>query len=161
MKVSDSTLLRLRTQLSVLPLIVGGVRSDELQRRPASGKWSAHEHLAHLARYHEIFIERLKTILGAEAPTLGRYRAEEDPDWDLWASKSSPEVLDRLRELRDALVSQVEPLDQDQMQRIGVHPRLGPMPISLWLEFFILHEGHHLYTIMTLLPQTRVSPPRL
>jgi uncharacterized damage-inducible protein DinB len=160
-KIYDSTLLRLRTQLSVLPLIVDGVSSAALQRRPAPGKWSAHEHLAHLARYHEVLIERLKTMLDAEAPKLGRYRSEEDPDWDLWASKSSPEVLDRLLALRAALVQQVELLDQDQMQRIGVHPRLGPMPIALWLEFFILHEGHHLYTIMTLLPQARVSPPRL
>jgi hypothetical protein len=34
-----------------------------------------------------------------------------------------------------------------------VHPLLGPMPIPLWLEFFLLHEGHHLYTIMKFLPK--------
>jgi hypothetical protein len=31
---------------------------------------------------------------------------------------------------------------------VGVHPALGPLTIPEWLEFFLLHEGHHLYQVM-------------
>ncbi len=34
--------------------------------------------------------------------------------------------------------------------RTGVHPTLGELPIPLWIEFFLLHEAHHLYVVMTL-----------
>ncbi|HVT60257.1 MAG TPA: DinB family protein [Thermoanaerobaculia bacterium] len=42
----------------------------------------------------------------------------------------------------------VDSLTPDQLDRIGVHPAMGPLPIRLWLEFFLLHEAHHLYTIL-------------
>jgi uncharacterized damage-inducible protein DinB len=153
MKMNESTLSRLRSQLSVLPLILGDAGTDALRRRPAPGKWSVHENLAHLARYHEVFIGRLKRMLVEEAPNVGRYQAEEDPDWWQWPERSPEDVLSRLKALRVDLVRLVESLEDSQFGRVGVHPLLGPMPIPLWLEFFLLHEGHHLYTIMRFLPK--------
>ena len=34
------------------------------------------------------------------------------------------------------------------MNRVGVHPVFGLMTIPLWLEFFLLHEAHHLYVVL-------------
>ena len=152
MPSNASTILRLKTQLDIVPSLVSSVGSHAILQRPASGKWSAQENLAHLARYHEVFIQRVKRILSENAPKLRRYLAEEDPEWPQWASKSLDELLKRLPVLRGDLVRLVETLNDDQLNRLGVHPILGSLPLRLWLEFFLFHEGHHLYLIMSLLP---------
>ena len=120
-------------------------------QRPDSGKWSAHENMAHLARYHEIFIERLKRILVEDSPRLPQYRAEEDPWWPMWSARSPAEIVDRLDLLRRNLTGFVESVSDDQLDRVGVHARFGPMTLRIWLEFFLFHEGHHLYIVLKLL----------
>ena len=147
----DSILLRLRTQLDALPVLLSNVSSDAILQRPDSGKWSAHENIAHLGRYHEIFIERVKLILAESAPHLPRYRAEEDPWWPMWTARSPGEVLDRLNVLRRDLTGLVESLSDNQLDRVGVHARFGSMTLRIWLEFFLFHEGHHLYNVLALL----------
>lgn len=156
----ETTAIRLRTQLDVLPLLLAGPAAgssdiagiaDAAERRPAPGKWSAREQLAHLARHHEVTGERLRRILEEPEPALPRYRAEDDPEWPRWAATPLAEVLDRLRALRAGLIGAVEAIPPADLDRRGVHPVLGAMPIPLWLEFFLLHEAHHLYVTMLLL----------
>lgn len=146
--LSPSLMTRLATQLECLPLVLGGRGSDDVIRRPASGKWSAHENLAHLARIHEVYLERMRRILSEERPPLSRYKAEEDPEWSKWANLSPDEVLKRLRSLRGELVTFVTQLSPEQLGRVGVHQALGSMTIPEWIEFFLLHEAHHLYVVM-------------
>ncbi len=125
----QSTLVRLATQLEVLPLILGEAGPALLAWRPPPGKWSAHENLAHLARHHEILRERLGRILGEEGPQLARYRAEEDPAWPRWVALSTDEVLSRLRGLRAEILGRIRELTPAQLERVGVHPLLGEMAI--------------------------------
>lgn len=147
-ELSESTRSRLAMQMDCLPLVLGGRSPADITRRPASGKWSAHENLAHLARIHEIYLERIRRILTEERPPLKRYKAEEDPEWPQWADLSTDEVLKRLRALRGELVDLVTQLSPDQLGQVGVHPALGGMTIPEWIEFFLLHEAHHLYAAM-------------
>jgi uncharacterized damage-inducible protein DinB len=63
-----------------LQLLFGGRSPEAITRRPASGKWSAHENLAHLARIHEVYLDRIRRILSEKRPLLNRYKAEEDPE---------------------------------------------------------------------------------
>ena len=58
------------------------------------------------------------------------------------------EVLKRLSTLRDDLIQLVARLSPEQLNRIGVHGVLGDMTIPEWVEFFLLHEAHHLYAVM-------------
>ena len=53
------------------------------------------------------------------------------------------EVLSRLAALRAQFVERVDGLSSDELARIGVHSRFGEMTLVEWLEFFLLHEGHH------------------
>jgi len=140
--------VRLQTQLNCLPTILAGVSHDALGRRPTADKWSAIENLAHLARYHEIFRERINRILREDRPSFTRYRAEEDPQWPPWAAKSSDAILGELRTLRSQLITMFDTLADAELLRTGIHPRFGEMTVLQWMEFFLLHEGHHLYTVM-------------
>ncbi len=143
-----SAFTRLATQLDALPLVLGSADRESLTRRPASGEWSAHENLAHLARYHEVFIDRIRRILTEETPQLGRYRAEEDAEWPRWQARPPDEVLMRLKALRDDLIELIKNLTAEQWSRVGVHPVFGTMTIPAWIDFFLLHEAHHLYAVM-------------
>ena len=146
--LSQSTRSRLATQIECLQVILGGRDAAAINRRPASGKWSAHENLTHLARMHEITLERIRRILSEGRPQLARYRAEDDPEWPQWTAMRTEEVLKRLSTLRDDLIQLVARLSPEQLSRVGVHGVLGGMMIPEWIEFFLLHEAHHLYAAM-------------
>ena len=151
MALPQTTLSRLETQLDTLPLFTEGLGADALAQRPPSGKWSIHEHTAHLGRYHEVFLERLGRILDEDRPSLGRYRADDhDPGFGSWTKLSSEGVVEQLKVRRTELLEFVKALNIDELARTGVHPKLGEMDIVLWLEFFLLHEAHHLYRILWL-----------
>ncbi|PYY00630.1 MAG: hypothetical protein DMG64_16470 [Acidobacteria bacterium] len=139
---------RLRDQLDSLSAFVANKTADEWNRVPASGKWSARVNLAHLCRYHEVFLERLNRILREDRPQFGRYRAEDDELWPSWSPLPVDLLLARIRQLRRDVRSQLSSLSDEQLARTGIHPVLGEMDVPLWLEFFLLHEAHHLYAIL-------------
>ena len=155
--ISESTLQRLETQLEVIPLLLRGAAPEAVLLRSTSGKWSAHENLAHLARHHAIFLERLDRILKQNAPRLDRYRAEDDSAWPEWGSFSIEEVLTRLATLRAEIVHRINSLPEEETNRVGIHPLFGEMSLALWIEFFLLHEAHHLYVVMTRLGEARIN----
>jgi uncharacterized damage-inducible protein DinB len=158
--LSPSTLVRLETQLDVIPLLLTGATPEGVLAHPTSGQWSAHENLAHLARHHEVFLERLRCILGESAPPLGQYRAEEDAAWPEWSCLSTEEVLNRLQALRADIIRVCKGLSQADASRVGVHPLFGDMSLARWVEFFLLHEAHHLYVVMIRLGQAKRSLDR-
>ena len=147
--IGESTLLRLETQLEVIPVLMSGTAPEAVLIRPRSGKWSAHENLAHLARHHEVFLDRLNRMLAENTPELGRYRAEDDSAWPEWSCLPTEEVLSRLTALRAEIVRFIRELSEEETNRAGIHPLFGEMSLSRWVEFFLLHEAHHLYVVMT------------
>ena len=147
-RADESQLVRLKTQLEAVDVLFAGASPERIDRRPASGKWSARENLAHIGRYHEIFLERLRRILAETSPQFARYRAEEDPGWQEWASKPFEEVRNQLAALRMKLIDTIGGLQASDYARVGIHSSFGEMTLSLWLEFFLVHEAHHLYVIL-------------
>jgi len=149
---SNATRLqRCETQLQdFLAVTLSGVSAETLSARPIPGKWSAHEQLAHLARYHQIFLQRIDRILSEQAPEFPRYRAEDDTEWPAWMSLPTPQVLVQISSMRAKLMALLRALTDEDFERNGVHPKFGTMNLSLWLEFFLVHEAHHLYVVLQL-----------
>jgi uncharacterized damage-inducible protein DinB len=152
--VTNSNLTRFQrceTQLQdFLAVALNGVPAEELTAKTMPGKWSVHEQLAHLARYHQIFLQRIERILTEQTPEFPRYRAEEDPEWITWTSMPAQQVLVRLFSMRIKLMAQLRSLGEEDFERTGIHPKFGKMNLSLWLEFFLVHEAHHLYVVLQL-----------
>ena len=153
--INENTLRRLESQVEVVPVLLAGAAPDAVAERPVSGQWSARENLAHLARYHAVFLERFHRMLEEDRPILGRYRAEEDPAWPEWSGLPLEEILAKLKTLRAEIVSLARGLSDEQVNRAGVHPLLGEMSLFRWIEFFLLHEAHHLYIVMLRLGQAK------
>lgn len=147
-KHNPDLLKRFETQLDqFFREAMNGVRPESLSTRTVPGKWSAKENLAHLGRYQEIFQERISQILTGKVPRFSRYRAEEDADWPEWTERSIEKICAELLSSRWVLVERLRKLSQEDFKKTGIHPKFGEMPLSLWLEFFLVHEGHHLYLI--------------
>ena len=142
---------RCETQLQdFLAVTLKDVSAETLSTHVVPGKWSPHEQLAHLARYHQIFLQRIDRILTQQAPEFTRYRAEDDPEWPAWSGLPTAQLLVRLSSMRANLMARLRSLTDEDFERTGVHPKFGSMSLSLWLEFFLVHEAHHLYVVLQL-----------
>lgn len=146
----ESRLQRCETQLQdFLGEALRGVSPDVLTRRAVPEKWSALENLAHLARYHQVFLERIEQILSEPTPSFRGYRAENDPEWSRWASMPPQQLLTTLSGLRTKLMARLRSLSEGDFSRTGIHSKFGEMNLALWLEFFLAHEGHHLNVVLS------------
>jgi len=150
MSVPEFLAARLGTQLESLRLVLGNATPAALKTRPKSGKWSAHENLAHLVRHHRVTMDRLRRILDEDSPPLPGYSAEKDPEWPAMVEMSTDEVVKTLLATRQEMIALTGGLSPAQLSRIGIHPAFGPMTLAQWLDFFLIHEAHHLYVAMTL-----------
>jgi hypothetical protein len=146
MDPSAAVLNRLRTQLAGLPALLETVPRDAFDRRVGE-KWSVTEHVAHLGRYHEVFIERVHRMLTEQEPTFEAYRAEDDPEWADWHGRSFEDAMLRLHAARDALLSILQDVPSEQWARTARHAHYGVLTLRGWVELFLAHEGHHLYVI--------------
>ena len=151
--MSPSIKSRLQYQHQTINELIEGLSEEQLRVRLVAGKWSAMENIAHLARYQEIFRERIDIICKATKPTFERYIAEHDPGFEVFVNKSLPVVLHSLFTLRGHIYQHLTLLTDTQILQVGVHPTFGILSISQWTEFFLLHEAHHLFTIFKLLSE--------
>ena len=140
--------MRLATQLDSLPFLLAGASDAMLKQRSPSGKWSAHENLAHLVCHHAATMQRIERMMRDNRPALPSYRAETDPDWPTTTALATDEVLLRLRELRQQFVDMFGRLSDSQLSRVGLHPSFGEMTVAQWVDFFLIHEAHHVYVFI-------------
>ena len=100
-------------------------------------------------------LERLDLILASTLPRINRYSAENDPEAASWLSMPTGGVLGEMREVRRVLFERCLRLTTSDLERQGVHPLYGSMALRAWLEFFLVHEGHHLYLCLLRLGEAR------
>ena len=116
-----------------------------LQLNP--GKWSIFENIVHLQTYQHAFISRIRKILDEENPVFDRYTAEADPLFHDNCTRSSREVMADLLTTRKELSNGILSFKETDLVKHGIHPAYGKMNLLQWLNFFLLHEAHHLFTI--------------
>jgi DinB superfamily len=151
MSLSASVLARLQYQHETVNELIAGLDEDQLKRKVIPGKWSAFENIVHLVSYQPVFIERLGVILTEESPLFGRYIAENDPLFDDYLQKPLQELLIILVNDRLEIIRVLEAMNEEQLNRVGRHPKFGAFSISRWANLFLLHEAHHLWTILQLI----------
>jgi hypothetical protein len=139
--------MRLESQFRVLERLKGSVTEAAFTAHAFPGKWSALVQLAHLTRYHEVFLERLDAMIFAPGMPLSRYNADTDAAWRAWQSMTLKAVWEAFQERRVALEKRLETLQETDLETTGVHPLIVEVNVSDLLKMFLLHEGHHLYSI--------------
>ena len=134
----------------VLPL-VHEVPATLVKRRPAPGKWSAHEHACHLAVVHRLFFERLDQMLASPAPVITPYDpGQSDPD-DLLLGMALDASLRQYADERRALVSRVRQLSSGDWARTAEHGEYSHYSVFIMFRHLALHDFFHAYRIEELL----------
>jgi len=118
------------------------IGNDNVGVRPAPGKWSAAEIVAHLADCELVFAFRLRQTLAEDAPIIQPF------DQDKWAATypgvSAGEALGVFSSLRRwnlRLIEQALPAAAD---RPVTHPERGTMTFLTIVETMAGHDLNHL-----------------
>jgi len=155
MQLTHSAISRLRSQHESIPFILNGMHENVLRYRPDPKRWSILEHVAHLARYQELMPERIRKLLLEENPHFERYEAGKDPRFSYWCKMEWWALWSGLVAGRQELTKLLTDLRPADIDRTAVHPLYGAIPIPFWVEFFLIHEAHHLYAILQLVGEIR------
>jgi hypothetical protein len=147
MSLSASMRTRLQYQHETISTLIAGFTEEQLRQRKIPDKWSVFENIAHLAAYQPVFVNRIDRIKREQDPAFERYLAEEDPLFPAYVDKGLEELFRILVMDRSTINRKLAGLDDAILRRTGLHPKFGLLTLDRWIEFFLLHEAHHLFTM--------------
>lgn len=148
---------RLHYQHKVLLDIIKDLSDEQIRRPVQPGKWSIFENIVHLQTYQHTFIGRVKLILDGSNPSFERYTADGDPNFLDNCGISTREIIQDLVSMRKDMTSEMVAFPETDLAKTGVHPAFGQMTLLQWMNFFLLHEAHHLFTIFKLAAELKKS----
>ena len=150
MQLPSSVSTRMQYQHQSLLDILDGLSDEHIRKQINPGKWSIFENIVHLQTYQHMFARRIQRILEEECPSFSLYTAEADPLFHDNCTKSSREIMQDLLSNRKELASAILAFKETDFEREAWHSTYGKMNLLQWLNFFLLHEAHHLYAIFKL-----------
>jgi hypothetical protein len=136
---------------SRLRQLVARRRDDELTRRPAPGRWSVREILAHLADCEVVAGWRLRSILATSGTTLQPF------DQNRWASTFKYDEtpveasLDLFEASRQGNLRLLRAVDPQTHANFGLHEERGRESVTHLIRLYAGHDLNHLRQVETLL----------
>ena len=127
--------------------LVRRLPSRKLKRRPAPGKWSITEILAHLAECELVAGYRIRMILSAPGTKIQAF------DQDAWAKVGRYRALDAhhclemFSTLREHNLALLRSLTPRQWKQYGMHQERGKETVARVAEMFAGHDLNHLKQI--------------
>ena len=122
-----------------------------LRKKPAPGKWSVAEILAHLADVEIVVGWRIRSILGAPGTEVQAY---DQNAWNtsLHYDKRDPRKdLVQQRILREANLALLKTLAPEQWKQFGIHSERGQESIQHIAKMIAGHDLNHIQQIEKIL----------
>jgi len=158
MELSSSIATRLQYQHKSLLEILEGISEEQVHIKPAPEKWSIFEIIVHLQTYQHVVHKRVSQIRQEDfVPAFEAYIADTDPAFLENCKKTFREIMQDLITTRKDMAAEFMKLTQAELDKKGIHPVYGSMSLQLWLNFFLLHEAHHLFIIFKQAGKIRVG----
>jgi len=126
-----------------LDRLIKKASSAKLRKRPAPGKWSVGEILAHLSDTEIAVAWRIRQILGSPGTQLQAY------DQDVWAAagryeKRDPrKSLEMFRAVREGNLTLLKSLAPEQWKQHGIHAERGVETIEHIVGLMAGHDINH------------------
>jgi hypothetical protein len=130
-----------------LERLIKGVGPAKLRKKPAPGKWSVAEIIAHLADSEIVIGWRMRSILGAPGSEVQAY------DQNAWNANLHYDKRDvrkdviQLRVNRDANLALLKTLTGEQWKQFGVHSERGQESIEHIVKLIAGHDLNHIQQI--------------
>ena len=140
-----------------LARLIKGVPTAKLRKRPAPGKWSIAEILAHLADVEIAIGWRMRFILGAPGTPVQAY------DQNAWVSAGHYEKRDPRKSIelhgavREANLALLKSLSPDQWKHYGQHAERGQESIEHMVRMVAGHDINHIRQIERILTPAKNS----
>lgn len=140
-----------REALDLLADLVSGVEHAKLTTRPAPGKWSVGEILAHLAEDELTSTWRYRQMIESPGVALAGF------DQDLWAqlgdyaSWTPADALQMFRLLRAANLRLFARLTPEQWESHGTHAERGRITVRSLARHMAGHDRNHIDQIRRIL----------
>jgi hypothetical protein len=134
-----------------LKRLIQGVPASKLRKRPAPGKWSAGQIIAHLGDAELATSWRIRQILSAPGTPLQAY------DQDAWAAsgryekRDARKSLELFRILREANLALLKSLTPAQRKLHGLHAERGAETIDHISQMMAGHDLNHLAQVARLM----------
>lgn len=131
-------------------LILGLVREvppENLKRRPAPTKWSAHEHACHISTGQMTFLARLDSMLTESHPRIQSMEPSPEEEAGSMLSLDLDEALDRYVRERALVVQRLKELSPDDWQTTAEHEAFSHYSVYIMFRHLLVHEMLHAYRI--------------
>jgi uncharacterized damage-inducible protein DinB len=134
-----------------LAQLIEGVTDTTLSLRPAPGKWSVTEILAHMAEDELSSAWRYRQMPEHDGPQLLGFDQEMWARLGDYASWKPQEALEMFRLLREANLRMFAQLTPQQWQRHGVHAERGKLTVQDLCRHMAAHDINHIDQIRRML----------
>jgi hypothetical protein len=123
---------------------LGTMRDELASWHPAAGEWCVKEVLAHLTLSEEYgFAGRITEILAADEPPL-KATGQPEPA----CHQNLEHMLAEFRSQRANSIELVASLEPSDLQRAGIHERVGRLTVNDLLHEWVHHDRTHLKQIL-------------
>ena len=120
------------------------------RQRPAPGRWSAGEVLAHLADAEIVTGWRVRSILASNGTPLQAFDQDEWADAFKYSEVDPSEALQTFTAARTSLLSLLERVDPLRHTHHGLHAERGQETIGHLIRLYAGHDINHLKQIEAL-----------
>lgn len=133
-------------------IIIGLVREvprQNLKRRPAPNKWSAHEHACHISsgRGHALFLSRLELMLSDPHPQIKSMQPSPEEEAGSYLDVDLDEALSQYVRERAQTVKRLRELSPEDWQRTAEHEAFSHYSVHIMFRHMLIHEMFHAYRI--------------
>ena len=118
------------------------ITPEELDAKPAPGKWSARQIIHHLADSEMTSAIRLRRLIAEDKPTIVGYD-QEDYARRLHYDRPIAASLAAFKAARDTTGELLDRLSEAEWAREGTHSESGSYSVLRWLEIYADHAHGH------------------
>ncbi|MFZ0640766.1 MAG: DinB family protein [Candidatus Acidiferrales bacterium] len=131
--------------------LIHGVPKKKLARRPAPGKWSVTEIIAHLADDELVGGYRIRRILERPSMPIEAFDQDKWAETGKYAKRDVKKSLELFRTLREANLGLLRQIDRAQWEFYGVHAERGEESIRTIARHYACHDINHMKQIERIL----------
>jgi uncharacterized damage-inducible protein DinB len=150
-----TTVERVRGTPARLEDRVRNIPKKHLTQKASEKVWSIQENIGHLLSLEPLWATRLQQFKEG----LPELLAWEETNSSTWSSNYNEQevdsILNRFRDARSELVTQLDRLDDSLIERTALHPRLKTPMRTIDLVYFVAeHDDYHLAQITRLVKES-------